>query len=753
MKDPRLRRPLQGAVGVLAAVVILGWLPTCAAQAAAAVPRQESAQQQQKPNGTGAVPPGVKLAPQMPPAAPPKPFHFPKAASKTLENGLRAFVVTDHRTPAIAVRLVLPSAGSLRDPSEMPGVAAMTANLLTQGTEKRSALQIADAIDFVGGSLAAAASKDDTSVTLDIVKKDVNLGMDLMSDVVLHPTFKQEELDRQRQQLLSNLEVQYSDAEYLATAVFLRVVYGGSAYGLPSEGTPETVRKLNRNALAQFHDATYVPSEALLAFAGDITPEEAFGLAEKYFGGWTKKEAPSVAAAAPEAVAGIHFWLIDKPDAVQTQIRVGKPGVRRDSPDYIPLLVTNRIFGGGFNSRLNTEVRVKKGLTYGASSSFNSLKYAGSFRAGTFTRTETTVEATKLVVDLIAKMSTGEISSMELNFARDYLSGVYPIQSETAEQVADRVLTVAEYGLPADYNDVYPEKILAVNADQVKSMAARYLDANGLDIVLVGNVSKFRDALKNAFPDAKWEEIPFDQLDLLSAELRRPKPSEAAATPEAIERGNEILKAAAEAAGGDSLQAVDSLELTASGKAFGPQGEIPIELKLIISYPEKLRSELKLSFGTVSQGFDGESGWMQSPQGVTPLPPDFSAEFKRSLALTGGWGLYRQVLAGGTKAQSLGEEEIEGKKLQAVEWTGPNGPVKLYFDPETHLLAAAHFNSLSLQGSSETDQRWSDFRPVDGRQYPFHTIVYRDGSKFSETSVQTIQVNTRPDLSLFSRPQ
>ncbi len=337
------------------------------AQQAATPPaeKQPAAQQDQK-DGTGVVPPGVKLVPHMPGAGAPKPFHFPSAATKTLANGLRVFVISDRREPSVATRLIILSAGGIDDPAGTPGVAQMTANLLTQGTERRSAQEIADAIDFVGGQLTAQAGKDATTITLDVVKKDLNLGLDLMSDVVLHPAFKPEELDRRREQLLSSLTVQYSNPDYLASLAFNHVVYSGSPYGWPIEGTPDTVKKLKSEELSKFHNAHYVPNQAFLAFAGDITPEEAFAVAEKYFGGWPKIDLPAATPAVPAPLSGQHIWLIDKPDAVQTQIRVGKLGVRRADPELIPLQVTNRIFGGGYNSRLNTEVRVKKGLTYGA---------------------------------------------------------------------------------------------------------------------------------------------------------------------------------------------------------------------------------------------------------------------------------------------------------------------------------------------------------------------------------------------------
>jgi zinc protease len=497
------------------------------AQQAAPPPSQPAAAPDQK-NGTGVVPSGVKLVPEMPAPGAPTHFRFPQPATKTLANGLRVFVVTDHSEPAVAVSLETLSAGSTKDPAGMPGVAQMTANLLTQGTTKRSAREIAEAIDFIGGSLEASAGKDSTDVSLDVVKKDLAAGLDLMSDVVLHPSFRGEELERQRQQLLSGLTIQYSDPDYLASAAFSRLVYGSSPYGWPAEGTPDSVEKLDPAVLAKFHDANYAPNQSLLAFAGDITPEEAFAAAEKYFGAWPKLDVPAAAPVAPEPFTGMHIWLIDKPDAVQTQIRAGKLGIRRGDPDYIPVVVMNRIFGGGYNSRLNTVVRLKNGLTYNAGSSFNPHRSAGSFAVETFTRTEKTVDATKLVVDLISQMSSGDVTPQEMDFARDYLAGVYPIQSETAEQVAGRVLTAAAYDLPADYNSTYPDKIRATTAAQINDMARRYLSAKDLDLVFAGNVSAFRDALKKAFPDAKYEEIPFDQVDLLSPDLRKAKPATSA---------------------------------------------------------------------------------------------------------------------------------------------------------------------------------------------------------------------------------
>jgi zinc protease len=506
-------------VVVLAASLVLScWSWPVVAQAHA------DGAQQAAPTAT----PGVKLMEKMPDAAPPRPFVFPTPVSRTLPNGLRVFVVSAQSRgasvavdPAVSVQLLIRNAGSGRDPQGKPGLAGFTGDLLRQGTEKRTAQEIAAAIDFVGGTLSAGAGRDSTTLGVTVVKKDFDLGMDLLSDITLHAKFAPEEIARRQQRTLSGFRRSYEDADYLASAVFRRTVFGTSAYGMPPDGTPATVSAITHEDLVAFRDQYYVPNESIMAFAGDITPEEAFAAAEKYFGGWAKKAVAPPTITVPEQVNGLHILVIDMPDAVQTQIRVGRLGIPRNHPDFLPLAVTNYIFGGGFNSRLNVETRVNRGLTYGANSGFTGALYAGDFVADTFTRTEATVETAKVILDEVRKMAGGEVTADELNVARDYLSGVFVIATETPNQVAGRVTNAAFYGLPDDYNQTYPAKVRAMTAEQVKQMAGRYFDAANQNLVLVGNAAAFRDGLKSAFPGGKYEEIAADDLDLMAPDLRK----------------------------------------------------------------------------------------------------------------------------------------------------------------------------------------------------------------------------------------
>jgi hypothetical protein len=229
-------------------------------------------------------------------------------------------------------------------------------------------------------------------------------------------------------------------------------------------------------------------------------------------------------------------------------------------------------------------------------------------------------------------------------------------------------------------------------------------------------------------------------------------PPAPAATPATLAKGKAIVLAGAKATGGDTLKTVKSVEVHVSGSAYTGQGPMNLRLKLTVVFPDHLRNEAELPVGTITQGFDGKAAWVLAPQGLMDLPDDFNPELARGIALTGGWGLYQSALDGKVTAQFLADEDFDGKKSNLVLWSGPSGPIRLYFDAATHLLIGAHFRSITPQGDVETDQHWSDFRAVEGLQYPYHNQVDHDGKKFTETTVSDVKINTNPDPAIFGRP-
>jgi zinc protease len=451
---------------------------------------------------------------QPPPPAAERAFSFPPHSTAKLENGLTVFVVEDHRQPVVSVTLMLPGAGSSTHPGTKAGLAAMTAALLRQGTTSRSAQQVAQTIDQVGGSLNASASEDVTQASVTVVTTALETGVELLSDVVRNPTFAPDEIERWRKQTLSGLQVAYSDPAYLQGVVGQRVAYGDHPYGYPTDGFPKTVGTLSKEDVTGFFRERYSPAGAFVAVAGDITADAAVAIIRKHFGDW-KGVATAPQTPAP-AKHGRRIVVVDKPDAVQSQFGIVGGGVPRNHADWLALSVANQVLGGSFNSRLNLRLRAKEGLTYGARSGLESERFAGLWNARSFTRTEETGKAVQVTLEVIRDFKANPVTPEELTEATSYLSGVFAIQTETAEGVAGRVLTSALHGLPADYWQTYRERVRKTTAQDVSAAVQRHMNPDNLSIVIVGKAEAFAKGLE---PLGTVTVVPLSKLDLTQPEL------------------------------------------------------------------------------------------------------------------------------------------------------------------------------------------------------------------------------------------
>jgi zinc protease len=363
-----------------------------------------------------------------PPARPAKEIHFPAFEEKTLANGLRVVVIEQHETPSLSLQLLLPG-GKVYAPAAKAGLADATAALLREGTQTRSSQQIAETIDAVGGTLNTAASLESGFISVNVTSDQLDLGLDLLSDVVLRPSFPAEELERWRNQTLSGLQIQQSDPSYVATAAFQRLVLGDHPYGWPSSGTVESVRGLTRDDLVAFHRRQYVPNEAILAVVGDVKAPDAFARVERAFGGWKKGEASSIPAV--EVKPQRRIVVIDKPDSVQTEIRVGQVGIAYRDPDHYTVDVYDAVLGASPSSRLYDEVRRKRGLSYGAGTEVRMPTQPGWFLANTYTKTESTVEVVGVVLDVLEGMDDKPVPAEELAQRKTYITGAFPLEIET----------------------------------------------------------------------------------------------------------------------------------------------------------------------------------------------------------------------------------------------------------------------------------------------------------------------------------
>ncbi len=455
-------------------------------------------------------------APPRPLAA--RPVPFPPYQIRTLPNGLQVVVVEHHEQPAISVKMLV-KAGMAQDPAGKVGVATLVASLLDQGTTTRSARQMAEAVDAIGAEADAGAGTDMTFAYVTVMKDSFAIGLDLLSDMVRSPAFANEEFDRQRAQLLSALKVGYEDPGYIARMVFERLVYGFHPYAFPGNGTPDSVDRITRDDLVAFHQRYFAPNNSILAVVGDVAVDEAVAAAQKTFGAWAHRDmAPAVTQNVPEPTR--HIVVIDKPDAVQTAIRVGHVALARKNPDYLSADLAVRILGGEGGNRLQQVLRMQRGLTYGASADLEAFQQTGHIIAETDTRSAATVEALRVMVDEFYRLQRDAVDPRELDEAKAFLAGSFPLSIETPDAIATRVLNAMFYGLPLGELQTFRERVNAISLDDIERATRVYLRPDRLSIVLVGNAATFLDGLKSAgFKNV--EVIKLADLDIYAPDLRR----------------------------------------------------------------------------------------------------------------------------------------------------------------------------------------------------------------------------------------
>jgi len=444
--------------------------------------------------------------------------NFPPYQMRTLDNGLRVVAVSHHEQPVVSIRLLV-AASSIQAPLEQAGIGDLTASLLDQGTTTRSAQEIAALIDSIGGSLSTGSGADLTFVSGLVMIDSFDVGLALVSDVARHPAFAPEEIARQKEQALSSLQVSANDPDYIATVLFDRLIYGSHPYGLPNGGTPETLLGITADDLRAYHDRYFVPNNAILAVVGDVEADEAFAAVERVFGDWGPGELTAPPIQTPPAPAS-RVVVVDMPDAVQTEVRMGHLAVPRDDEDFEAFDLAAKILGGEGGNRLHRVLRSERGLTYGASAELEAEKSVGDLVAETDTRTETTGEVVRLMVDEFARLRNRPVGRRELADAQAYLAGNFPLTIETPNQIATQILSNVFYELPIDELETFRERVQSFTPDDIARVTSRYLQPQRLSIVLVGNAAGFVDQLAGTgFED--FEVIPVEQLDLMSASLRR----------------------------------------------------------------------------------------------------------------------------------------------------------------------------------------------------------------------------------------
>jgi len=413
-----------------------------------------------------------------------------------LSNGLSVYLIEQHSLPIASANVIILS-GSERNPADRPGLASFAAEMLDEGTQKRSALQIAIDADQLGASLYTGSSMDLSYVTLRSLRKNVDGAFELMSDVLLNPAFPEEEIERIRHDRLTDILQQKDNPGIMAAKIFSNIIYGRNhPYGYTELGTEESNKALTREDLYQFWKSGYVPGNSALVLAGDITEAEARALAENHLGKWKGVPSDSHPLSAPQN-SPRKIVMVEKVDSPQSAIRIGHVGVARSNADYVPIEVMNTELGGLFSSRINLNLREKHGYTYGAASVFVYRRGVGPFFVVTSVHAEFTAASVTEIFQEIERMRAEEITPEELATAKDSISRSLPGLFETTPQAASSIGQLFAYDLPLDYYRTLPKNIEDVTATDVQHMAQKYLKPDEMMVVVVGDFKKIKSQLEN----------------------------------------------------------------------------------------------------------------------------------------------------------------------------------------------------------------------------------------------------------------
>ena len=410
----------------------------------------------------------------------------PLAHREVLPNGIVLLVAERPAVPIVAVR-VLTRAGAAFDPDDQAGLANLTGAVLTRGTAKRTGPEIDSAIEFVGGSLEAAAGRDSLTVALAVQKKDFSLGLDLLSEIVLSPTFPAAEVARKVTEIQAAIQRSNEDPGTLATRALSRLVYPGHPYGRPVEGTRESVARLTRDDVVKFYGRHARPDATVVAVVGAVTVDEARREIVARLGSWARPSDPPPSIAPPTTTMTPREETI-KRELTQSTLMFGRRAVRQTDPDYFPLSVASYVLGGGSASRLYTRVREESGLAYAVHSWVSPARYGAAFAVSAQTRTAEAPKVVAMIREELARMTREQVSNRELSLAKQYLIGSFPFRLDTSSKVADFLAAVEDQGLGLDYADRYKERIGRVTAKDVQDVAAKYFPPASFSLVTVGEI-------------------------------------------------------------------------------------------------------------------------------------------------------------------------------------------------------------------------------------------------------------------------
>lgn len=669
-------------------------------------------------------------------------FQPPEGRRVQLDNGLTVLLIEDHELPQVQA-LARVGGGKVEQPPELWGLASMTAEVMRSGgAGERGPDELNELLEGLGASVETSVSDTHASVFMSTLSDSTDRVLEVFADVLREPRFAQEKVDLAKSQAKSEISRRNDQPQQIAFRELMKLVYGpDSPYARHTEYY--TVDRVQRESMVSFHRTHFHPANTLISVWGDFDSDEMLAKLREELGDWPQAEDfEPQPPPQPNAPREASVNLIEKTDINQSTIVVGHPGeIKRSHPDYPAVQVMNQVLSGGFTGRLFKNVRSNMGLAYSVFGRYSAgYRRTGVFLAGVFTKSGTTVKATRAVLDEIERMRQAPPGEEELKLAKDAFLNSFVFRLDSLREVLGRRMTYEMAGYPDDFLQSLKRRIQDVTADDVHRVAEKYLHPDAAHILVVGK------------PDAFSQDLAeLGDVNRIDISIPTSAPGEKASVSEADRsKGRTLLNEAREALGGDAFADIEAVRSRATQTLHTPRGSLDVGTDTLIVFPDRLLLTQELPMGTSTLVIDGNQGVAKTAQGRRELPASMRNRLRGSLWRSLVY-LFSHLDADGLEVAAEGSETVKGERLSAVRVEPPQTePFTLLLSPDTHRPQRIRYQGRTMQGSPvESTDVLSDYRAVDGIELPFSTVTYQQSEKAVEASLESVTLNPDYDAARF----
>ena len=667
----------------------------------------------------------------------------PQPERVELDNGMMVMLLEDHELPLIDARMLIRT-GSRWEPADKIGLAGLVGQVLRSGgTESMASEELDDLLEDRAATIESFVGTTNGGASMSTLADDFPEMIRVFAEVLRHPAFEQNQIDVAKTQVISGIARQNDDPGQIRGREFTKLIYGeDSPYA--RQPTYTTIDNVSRDDLVAFHRKYFHPNRMILGLSGDFDSKQTIQLVKEAFGGWPAgpeiEEPPAEYRQEPNP--GVFF--VEKNDVTQAFVRLGHLGITRDNPDYYAVEMMNQVLGGSFAARLFTRVRSQRGLAYNVRGSVGSnWDYPGLAQLTISTKTETTAAGIDALLEEVGNMTTEPPTDAEIEKGRAGILNSFVFRADSARRILTQQLTYEYFGYPLDWQKRYRKGIENVTTAQVREAAEKYFHPEKFSILVVGK----KEGLDRPLSD-------FGDVQMVDITIPEPEAEAVAVTAEGEKKGRELIDLAVEGIGGaQRLAALRSMRTSAAMEATTPQGAMQVALKATIALPDRLHQEMQLPFGTMTQVLNGEDSFAQSPQGIQPLNASQRGQLEKALKRLAPVLLSLRD-AEGFKAVATGAGEVDGTAVEKVHVEVHGEANTLGIDPATGRILSIAYRGSNLMGApGDLEQRYSDFRDVDGLVLPFASVTTFNGEPMLSGVVESNELDVEIEDTLFAKPE